>query len=157
MHVTSCFSQTIENYKRECNQLNISLDQENIKVNQLQSNIDQLTTEIEESKNERASMNTYFKEKEYIKDEIMNIQSMIADLNDYRGMNESQRLKFSHTHEMITDVLRSLIHQISDTDENDIFVASKPQSLNKSQMAKYGGMSTYHSNKGLRSEFSASK
>ena len=152
------FSQAMENYKREWNQLQVSLDQETNKVSQLQSNVDQLSSQIEESKIERNIAKGYAKEKEFINDELVNIQNMITDLNDYRGMNENQKLKFSHTHEMITDVLRNLISQISDNDYvNDIFVSSKQQNFSKSLKTKFGGMSTYDSNKGFKTEFSASK
>ena len=83
---------------------------------------------------------------------------MIADLNDYKGMNESQKLKFSHTHEMIIDVLRNLINQISDEDNREeISPFFKPQHFIKSNITKFGGTSTYDSQKGLKSEYSASK
>lgn len=145
------YSQIIESIRRDNIQLQNQLEFSNTSIDKLQTEIDQLSEKLQKQQDSQGMVNNYAQERNHIKAELRNILNMYADVEGFRTPGKFNDFKLSRTHDMMQDIVKNLLFQMTETEEfhNRSTVKGlsgrKTQQFGPSYLSNVGGFSTYDS------------
>lgn len=145
------YSQVVESIRRDNFQLQNQLEFSKTLNNKLQTEIEQLSEKLQGQQDTQAMVSNYTQERSYIKSELRNILSMYSDVDGFRTPGKFTEFKLSRTHDMIQDIVKNLLSQMTENEEfqnrstSKGFSGSKTQQFGPSYLSNIGGFSTYDS------------